>query len=99
LFSCKDQDWKRYEPSSLRGTLASVKRHLIRYSYGKTIFKLKTVILKNKRRVESETKGTQEAWTRKQTKTTTALTDDEIEILFDKKLLGLSSPQALLNTV
>ena len=28
-----------------------------------------------------------------------ALTDDEIEILFDKKLLGLSSPQALLNTV
>ena len=32
-------------------------------------------------------------------KSTTALTDDEIEILFDKKLLGLSSPQALLNTV
>ena len=32
-------------------------------------------------------------------KATTALTDDEIEILFDKKLLGLSSPQALLNTV
>ena len=30
---------------------------------------------------------------------TTALTDDEIEILFEKKLLGLSSPQALLNTV
>ena len=28
-----------------------------------------------------------------------ALTDDEIEILFDKKLLGISSPQALLNTV
>lgn len=25
--------------------------------------------------------------------------DDEIEILFRKKLLGLSSPQALLNTV
>ena len=32
-------------------------------------------------------------------KGTTALTDDEIEIPYDKKLLGLSSPQALLNTV
>ena len=32
-------------------------------------------------------------------KATTALTDDEIEILFEKNLLGLSSPQALLNTV
>ena len=29
---------------------------------------------------------------------TTALTDDEIEILFDKKLLGLRSPQALLSS-
>ena len=32
-------------------------------------------------------------------KATTALTDDETEILFDKKLLGLSSPQALINTL
>ena len=32
-------------------------------------------------------------------KATTAPTDDEIEILFDKKVLGLSSLQALLNTV
>ena len=31
-------------------------------------------------------------------KATTALTDNEIEILFDKKLLGLSSPQALLGS-
>ena len=32
-------------------------------------------------------------------KATTAPTDDEIEILFDKKLLRSSSPQSLLNTV
>ena len=31
-------------------------------------------------------------------KATTALTDNETEILFDKELLRLSSPQALLNT-
>ena len=32
-------------------------------------------------------------------KATTALTDDEIEILFEKNLLGLITPQSLLNTV
>ena len=32
-------------------------------------------------------------------KATTALTDNEIEILFDKELRGLSSPQTLLNAV
>ena len=32
-------------------------------------------------------------------KATKALMDDKIEILLNKKLLGLSSPQALLNTV
>ena len=89
---------KDYEPSSLRGILASVERHLSRYSYGKTIFK------------DSDFKKTRDALRAKQKelkrhglgnrpKATTALTDDEIEILFDKKLLGLSSPQALLNTV
>ena len=58
---------KDYEPSSLRGILASVVRHLSRYSYGKTIFK-DSDFKKNKRRAEGETKGTQAAWTRKQTK-------------------------------
>ena len=32
-------------------------------------------------------------------KATTALTDNEIEILFDKELRGLSSPQTLLNAM
>jgi len=54
---------------------------------------------KNKGCVKSEIKATQATWTGKRSKATTALTDDEIETLFDKKLHGLSSPQALLNTV
>ena len=36
---------------------------------------------------------------RNRPKATMALTDDEIEILFEKKLLGSSSLQAPLNTV
>ena len=98
VLAARTKTGKGYEPSSLRGILASVERHLSRSSYGKTIFK------------DSDFKKTRDALKAKQKelkrhglgnrpKATTALTDDEIESLFDKKLLGLSSPQALLNTV
>ena len=96
VLAARTKTGKDYEPSSLRGIL--VERHLSRYSYGKTIFK------------DSDFKKTRDALKAKQKelkrhglgnrpKATTALTDDEIEILFDEKLLGLSSPQALLNMV
>ena len=90
--------------SSLRGILATVERHLIRSCYGKTIFKYSD-LKKNKKQNK-----TRDALTAKQKqlkrdgfgnrpKATTALKDDEIEIPFNKKLLGLTSPLALLNTV
>ena len=97
VLAARTKTGKDYEPSSLRGILASVERHLSRSSYGKTIFKdsdfKKRDALKGKQRqLKRHGLGNRP-------KVTTALTDDEIEILFDKKLLGLSSPQALLNTV
>ena len=75
-------------------------RHLSRSSYGKTISS-KTVILKKKTRYALKAKQRQlkRHGLGNRPKATTALTDNEIEILFDKRLLGLSSPQALLNTV
>ena len=99
VLAARTKTRKDFEPSSLRGILASVERHLSRSSYGiKTIFK------------DTDFKKTGDALKAKQMqlkrhglgnrpKATTALTDDEIEILFEKKLLGLRSPQALLNTV
>ena len=39
VLAARTETGKDYEPSSLRGILASVERHLSRYSYGKTIFK------------------------------------------------------------
>ena len=68
VLAARTKTGKDYEPSSLRGILASVERHLSRYSYGKTIFKDSDLKKKNKRRAGGETKGTQAAWTRKQTK-------------------------------
>ena len=98
VLAARTKTGKDYELSSLCGILASVKCHLSRSSYGKTIFR------------DSDFKKTRDALKAKQKqlkrhglgnrpKATTALTDNEIEILVDKKLLELSSLQALLNTV
>ena len=78
--------------------MASVERYLSRYSYGKTIFK-DFDFKKTRDALKAKQKELKRHGLGKRPKATTALTDDEIEILFDKKLLGLSSPQALLNTV
>ena len=98
VLAARTKTGKIYEPSSLCRILANVECHLSRSSYGKTIFK------------DSDFKKTREALKAKQKqlkryglgnrpKATTALTDNKIEILFDKKFHGLSSPQALLNTM
>ena len=39
VLAARTKTGKDYEPSSLRGILASLERHLSRSSYGKTIFK------------------------------------------------------------
>ena len=86
-----------YEPSSPCGILASVEGHFSRFSYDKTIFKDSDFQKKTRDVLKAKQKQLKRLGNRP--KATTALTDDKIEILFDKKLLGLSSPQALLNTV
>ena len=89
---------KDYEPSFLRRILASVERHLGHSSYGKTIF-IDSDFKKTRDALKVKNKQLKRHGLGNRPKATTALTDDEIEILFDKKLLGSSSPQALLNTL
>ena len=98
VLAARTKTGKDYEPSSLREILASVERHWSRSNYGKTIFK--DIDFKKKRdALKAKQKQLKRHGLGNRPKATTALTDDEIEMLLDKKLLGLSSPQALLNTV
>ena len=86
--------------SWLRGILASVEHHLIRSCYGKTIFKYSDFKKKKTRNaLTAKQKQLKRHGLGNRPKATTALKDDEIEILFNEKVLGLTSPQALLNTV
>ena len=98
LLAARTKTGKDFEASSFRGILASVERHLSHSSYGKTIFK-DTDFKKTRDALKAKQKQLKRHGLGNRPKATTALTDDEIEILFEKNLLGISSPQALLNTV
>ena len=69
-----------------------------RLTNGKSIFKDQEF-----KKTRDELKAKQKEFKRhgygNRPKATTALTDKEMEILFEKKLLGVSSPQSMLNTV
>lgn len=97
VLAARTKTSKDYEPSSLSGVRASVERHLSHSSYGITIFKDSR--LKKTRNTKVKQKQLKQHGLANRPKATLALMNDEIGILFDKKLLGLSSLQALLNTV
>ena len=87
-----------YEPSSLRGILSTVERHLRRAGYGKSIIKdndfqkTRDVLKAKQKELKRQGRGNKP-------KATTALSDEEIDNLYDKKVVELSSPQSLVNTV
>ena len=97
VLAARTKTSKDYEPSSLSGVRASVERHLSHSSYGITIFKDSR--FKKTRNTKAKQKQLKQHGLANRPKSTLALMNDEIGILFDKKLLGLISPQALLNTV
>ena len=83
VLAARTKTGKDYEPSSLRGILASVERHLSRSRYGKTIFK-DSGFKKTRDALKAKQKELKRHGLGKRPKATTALKDDEIEILFDK---------------
>jgi len=50
----------------------------------------RTGVQKNQRNTSCKTERIEKGWQRKQVKSDRALTDDEVDILYDKNLLGLS---------
>ena len=100
IFPARTKKGVAYEPSLLKGILSSVERHLRQAGYGKSIVKhddfqkTRQMPLKQNRKNLSADKGRAI-----NPKATTALSDQEIDVLYSKKVLGFSSPQALVNTV
>ncbi|CAG2204141.1 unnamed protein product [Mytilus edulis] len=99
LITVRKQDGTEYEPSSLKGMMSSVDRKLRRPKYGHSIsgdnndFQLTKDTLKTKMKVlKKQGKGNKP--NRAQ-----PLTDMEINSLYEKTLLGDSTPEAMINTL
>ena len=94
----KKDDNEDYEPSSLRGMLASFERYLKRKNYSYSIikdieFEKARVAFKSKQKdLKKEGKGGRP-------NASIPLTEDDVKLIYDKELLGKSTPDALLNTL
>ena len=102
VLTVRKKDGGEYEPNSLRSIISSVDRKLKRMKYGFTIlgegsksndaFNLTRDAISAKQKVlKKQGKGNKP-------KKSQPLTDDEINMLYQKKLLGESTPESLLNT-
>ena len=98
VFAARTKKGEEYEPSSLGGILSSVERHLRRVGYGKSLIK-ENDYQKTRDALKAKQKELKRQGKGNKPKATTALSDEEIDILYNEKVLGLSSPQALVNTV
>lgn len=96
--SVRRKDGEDYEPSSLRGLVSSIERHLKKNDYPASIINDKQFELTRKS-LQSKQKELKKAGRGNKDKAAVALTDDEIDVLYENNLLGVSSAESLLNTV
>ena len=84
IIAARTKKGEQYEPSSLRGMLSSVDRYLTRRYYGKRLFvdpeftRLTDALKAKQKELKKQGRGNKP-------NATTALSDEEIDILFEKK--------------
>ncbi|XP_067029817.1 fibroblast growth factor receptor 3-like isoform X4 [Acropora muricata] len=87
-----------YEPSSLRSLMASFERYLKKKNYGFSIMK-DAKFEQARKALQSKQKDLKHKGKGNKPNASVALTEEEIKLLYDKELLGTSTPEALLNTI
>ena len=96
--SVRRKDGEDYEPSSLRSLIASFERHLKKTNYPASIITDKEFELTRKS-LQSKQKELKKAGRGNKERAAAPLSDSEVNILYEKNLLGVSSPESILNTV
>ena len=93
----KKKDGEEYEPITLRSFVSSFDRYLRKKGYptatieGQGFRKTRETLVAKQKKLKKAGKGNK-------TKAARALTDEEVDVLYSKERLGLSSPESLLNT-
>nr|XP_058969405.1 LOW QUALITY PROTEIN: uncharacterized protein KIAA1958-like [Pocillopora verrucosa] len=98
IISVRTKDGNKYEPTSLRSLMASFERHLKKKGYSASIIN-DLVFEKTRKVLQSKQKQLKKQGKGNKPKASVALTTEELKILYEKGLLGMCSPEALLNTL
>ncbi|CAH3153647.1 unnamed protein product, partial [Pocillopora meandrina] len=98
IISVRTEDGNEYEPTSLRSLMASFERHLKKKGYSAGIIN-DLVFQKTRKVLQSKQKQLKKQGKGNKPKASVALTTEELKILYEKGLLGMCSPEALLNTL
>ena len=98
IIAVRTKDGNEYEPTSLRSLVASFERYLKRKNYLSSIIN-DLVFDQTMKTLKSKQKLLKKQGRGNKPNASVALTSEEIQTLYEKKLLGTSSPEALLNTL
>ena len=94
----RKKNGEEYEPSSLRAFNQSIDRHLRKNNYGfsvlndKEFHEVQDILKKKQKQLKSIGKGNRP-------NAADPLSDEDIDTFYSRKVLGIHSPRALLNTL
>ena len=98
VLAVRKKNGQEYEPSSLRAFIQSIDRHLRKNNYGfsmlndKEFHEVQDILKKKQKQLKSIGKGNQP-------NAADPLSDEDIDPFYSRKVLGIHSPRALLNTL
>ena len=98
VLAVKRKDGEDYEPSTIRGFIASVERHLREKNYVKSVVSDKE-FRKTINAMKARFKMLKRDGKGNKPKASVALSDNEVDILYSKNILGSSSAHSLINTL
>ena len=98
ILAVRKKNGEEYEPTTLRGFIASVERYLKKCQYSESVItgqnftRTREVLKSKQKQLKRLGKGNKP-------QAASSLTPEEIDILYEKKEMGISSPKALINTL
>ena len=98
IVNVKRKDGGDYEPSNLRGFIASFNRHLKNVKYSKSIVEDRE-FEQTRKTLDACSKLLKKEGRGNRPFAAEAISDDEVSVLYESNIPGISSAEALINTV
>uniref|UniRef100_A0A8W8NL87 ZMYM2-like/QRICH1 C-terminal domain-containing protein n=1 Tax=Magallana gigas TaxID=29159 RepID=A0A8W8NL87_MAGGI len=100
ILSVRKKGGEEFEPISLKSMISSIDRALRRHRYEASIMQSPdNIFTATKQALKAKQKDLKQKGKGNRPQKVDPLSDDDINILYDSRVLGVTSPQSLLNTV